>query len=396
MTRFLSPDTGEVLTADTPHSLADAAGRRWPVAAGIPYLRRGRDEFRHEALGLLDAGDETRAVAVLLRDQDPFAPVPPPALEVTRGLAASDNESTLRGVMRALNFGPVADYFAHRTSTPTYLSGLELLARVTDPGGRTVVELACGVGHFLRDLTHFRTPCVGVDLVYAKLWLARRFIAPGVGLVCGDAADPPVDVDGGALAFCHDAFYFFPDKPAVAAAMDRVAGLGPVVVGHAHNKLVDSGVAGTPLTPAGYAELFPGATLYDDAELADAARLVRPAPARTPAELAGAEAVSLIAREGGPIAVPITAAPRRPVRDLAVPPAGVPLVLNPLLRDTGGTLEPDWPSERFAREYRAATYLTGEPVPAPEVLAAAARGERSPEIDRLARNRILIDVPEGW
>ncbi|RZK96981.1 MAG: methyltransferase type 11, partial [Methylobacterium sp.] len=35
-----SPETGEPLKADTPHSLREAeSGARWPVIDGIPYLR---------------------------------------------------------------------------------------------------------------------------------------------------------------------------------------------------------------------------------------------------------------------------------------------------------------------------------------------------------------------
>ena len=38
------PLTGGLLEADTPHSLR-AAGERWPVVDGIPFLRGGRAEL---------------------------------------------------------------------------------------------------------------------------------------------------------------------------------------------------------------------------------------------------------------------------------------------------------------------------------------------------------------
>ena len=268
MTAYTCPETGAPLAADTPHSLA-ADGRRYPLAAGVPYLRAGRPDLAAEALGYLDCGDEAAAVAVLLRDQDPFAPLPPPDLTVTRTLAAAGPELMFCAAMRALNFGPVADYFHHRASVPTYLSGLALLGRAARPGG-TVVEVACGVGHYLRDLGHHGVRAVGVDLVFAKLWLARRFVCPRGELVCGDAARPPVRVAGPAVAFCHDAFYFLPDKCAAAEALRNLAGDdGTVLVGHAHNGLVCHGVAGTPRPPAEYAALFPGAALFDDEECGD-------------------------------------------------------------------------------------------------------------------------------
>ena len=34
-----SPVSGRPLHADTPHSLSDGAGERWPAVDGIPYLR---------------------------------------------------------------------------------------------------------------------------------------------------------------------------------------------------------------------------------------------------------------------------------------------------------------------------------------------------------------------
>ena len=372
----------ETLTLDG--GIATGTAGRTPVVAGIPYLRPGRDELRRAALERLDAGDELGALALLLTDQDPFAPLPPPAVEVAREVASDPFRLGAVECMRRLNFGPVADYFALRTSTPTFLSGLALLNRGVRPGG-TLVELACGVGQFLRPLAQRGVKCVGVDLVFSKLWLAKTFVCPDAEYVCGDAAAPPILLESPATAFCHDAFYFLPDKPAALAAMQSLAGGGPVLVGHAHNRLVDSGVAGTPLTPGGYAELAPDAQFYDDADLADEARTGTPARVKTPAELADAEAVAFALGES------------RGGLDLAAPLPGVPLALNPLLADADGELVPRWPSERFAHEYRSATYLRGRRVPDARLMALAAAGDvGDAEVRRLARDRILLDLPRGW
>ncbi|MBX9625984.1 MAG: class I SAM-dependent methyltransferase, partial [Gemmataceae bacterium] len=340
---------------------------------------------RREALAALDAGDGRSALALLLADQDPFAPLPPPDRATLGELIDGVDRGavTRRCAMRALNFGPVADYFALRPSTPTFLSGLGLLSQCG--GGRAVVEVACGIGQLLREPARRGGPVAGIDLVFSKLWLARRFVVPGARLVCGDVCGGPLaEPAAGVTVLCHDAFYFFADKPAAARSLVRLAGAGGrVLVGHAHNANWDHGVAGNLLTPAGYADLFPGCGAFDDAAFTAAHLSGTPAAPDDPAALGGIEAVSLAwpGRDGMTSRVPDR---------YAVPVAGTELVLNPLLEAVGGVLEPRWPSPRFAEEYRSASYLSGEPVPSAEVLAAAARGGLSAEVRRLARKRVLL------
>ncbi len=388
---LIDPTSGRPLRADRPWSLTDGE-TRWPVVAGIPYLRPGRDALRLAALARLDAGDDRGALVLLLADQDDHARIPPPEAPALGLLidAVEDGSATLRDAMASLRFGPVADYFAYRWSSPTYLSGLALLDR-HGPHGSTIVEVACGIGHYLRDLARRGRPCLGVDVVFAKLWLARRFVVPPeVGLACGDASlglpiGPPA---GSGAVFCQDAFYFLADKPKVIEGFRRVVGeSGAILIGHAHNGASDhGGVSGEPKTPAEYAELLPGALLYDDAELARLAWSNSLAPPRSPDDLAGVEAVALAwpgLREVGP--------------GFTRPIPGGRLQLNPLLVDEGGTLRPAWPSSRFEAEYAAQSpYLLGEAMPSPETLERAARGGLDPEIERLAIRRILLDLPGRW
>lgn len=402
---LVAPDSGRPLDRDRPWSLTD--GRtRWPVLEGIPFLRVGRDPLRALALAALDDGDERQALVLLLADQDDYArTAPPEPVALERLIDDVDaGRMTLRGAMAALRYGPVADYFAFRWSSPTYLSGLALLDRFAgDENSGPVVEVACGIGHYLRDLALRGRACLGVDVVFSKLWLARRFVLPeGVPLVCGDVAAglPLAPVAGGAVAFCHDAFYFLPTKSRVVAGLWRIVGEGGrIVIGHAHNRDFDhGGVAGEPKIPCEYADLLPGAVLFDDAELARSVWTGSAAIERTPAGLAEVEAIAL---------VDVGAAEGREVRSALMSPSlldpvpGTPLRINPLLADVGGTLVPRWPSPRFEAEYAAASeYLSGEPTPTASTLEAAGRGVvgsgSNPEVDRLARRRILLDLPEGW
>ncbi|GEO37337.1 hypothetical protein SAE02_14850 [Skermanella aerolata] len=380
MTVLLSPTTGKPLRKDGPGVLTDGT-ERWPVLAGIPYLRTGRRELRDAALAAIDRGDERGALALLLRDQDDWARIAPPSLDEAACLADDIDGLTLRQAMERLNFGPVAHYFAHRWSAPTFLSALGLLeTNWTDPP--LVLELACGIGQILREVAAHGIAAAGIDVVFSKLWLARHFLLPDAPLVCADVtAGLPLELPEGAAILCHDAFYFMPEQERIAASLMAGAGeRGSVLIGHAHNIRFEHGIAGRPRTPEEYAALFPGCRLYDDAELAHG-----PALARTPQELAAVEAVSLAWRAGG-------IGPTSPI-DFHLPLAGTPLRLNPLLTRDSGRLRPAWPTPAFAREYANATYLE---IDLPREDQLSGRVGDDPLTDDLARRRILLNLPERW
>lgn len=332
-----------------------------PVVDGIPYARAGRTELQARVTGLLADGDVDGARVALLADADDWwdAAPPPPSQ-----LAEVVQAATLREAMELLGMGRVGDYFAHRWSDPTYLSGLALLQQHW-PADRPVVEIACGAGHFLRELVRRGvSDVVGVDVVWAKLWLAQRFVCPQARYVCADVtALPDLGVVQPSYVLCHDALYFVEDKPAALAGMRAVAGDGgTVVVGHAH--VTDA--HGLPLTAAAWSSLVGTGLLYDDDELTRALLDRRAPVARAAADLEGSEAVALVAGD------PLSPAPL----DLGEPLG--PLVLNPLYVD--GRLT--WPSERYAEEYGPrSTYLPARSDPLP------------PDA---ARRRVLVDLPERW
>ena len=369
-----SPATGRALTLKG-HALT-AAGERWPVVDGIAFLRADRRALADAALASLDAGDTERALVLLLGDQDGWARTPPPS-EAAR-LQAIRQRATLsfRAAMDLLAFGPVGTYFAHRWSDPTFLSGLAL-AQSYWGAPRRVLELACGAGHYLRAFAGHAGEVVGGDLVFAKLWLARHWIAPDAALVCFDAAAPWPFADRAAdLLFCHDAFYFLPEKPRVAAEMLRVA--TRVLVGHMHNALVDNLSAGEPLEPANYAALFPAPDLFDDRELTAALVEMRVPRKATIAGLTDAPAVALAVG---------TCAPGVAAGRLTTPPAGAKLRRNPLYAGR----EIRWPSDRYEREYGPlATYPMVSDAP-----DDAMAGEDA-ATDVYARRRELVDLPDRW
>ena len=377
---LLSPISGRPLAADTPHSLADGAGERWPVIDDIAYLRTNRAALVTASLDHLDAGRPEAGLAVLLADQDDWWPGPS-ADPARLSLLVRDYKTlTFRAAMDHLGFGRVGDYLAHRWSDPTYLAGLALLeAHWAEPD--RVFELACGTGPYLRELSRRGVPCTGGDVVFAKLWLARHWIVgPDVELVCFDAASPwPVAGRRHGLVLCHDAFYFLEPKAAVAAALRAAtADDGLLAVAHVHNSGFPNHSAGAAMSAEAVAALFPRAVAYDDAELTLALAQARsPRPQALPA-LDAVEAFSLVEGDAHP--------PRAVLAGLALPPAGASLVKNPLYGETDDIV---WPSDRYRSEYASlATF--------PARSTAPKRTRRTPETETSARSRELVDLPERW
>ena len=379
MSVLFSPVTGQPLRPDGAHILVDADGRRWPVLDGIPYLRVGRDDLVGDAAERIAAGDLDGARVVLLADQDDWWTGARPDPAALRELLARRDALSLREAMTLLAYDRVGDYFAHRWSDPTFLSGLAHLEAHWRPA-ESAFELACGIGHYLRELARRGTRVTGIDVVFSKLWLARRWVVgPAATFVCCDAtANWPIR-DTFDLVFCHDALYFLaPQDEIVARLRAARAPSGRLMVGHVHNSDADNFSKGHAVTGAAMAELFPNGLFYDDAEMTRAlvdARAPRPQPldAMTKVEAFGCED-----------------APARPARDLtsglALPPPDASLRLNPLYRPGADGLRIDWPSPRYAAEYGPhATY----PMHLPAAPTPAHDGEA-------ARRRVLVDLPERW
>ena len=364
---LISPTDGQRLRLATPGLLHDGE-RRWPVVDGIPFLRP-KEELRADVVAAMEAGDERAALRRLLSDQDRFSPTAPPTAEnVDAVIEGAKGDMTLRRAMELLNFGPVGDYFAYRWCSPTFTGGLHLLERT--PPGQVVVEVACGIGHFLRALEQAGRRAVGIDIVYAKLWLAKHFLGVRGPLICGDIEQSPIlATDAPATVFCHDAFYFFEFKEAALANMRELSAGGTVAVGHVHTRQ-DAHEAGFALDVAGYRNLT-------DASVQNDADSVRAWYGKGPMTSADDEWKAVYWIEGATEHAPINwVADERALRD------------NPLLRDE--TIV--WPSEGWRREYAEdAACLNGE------ALTSLARSRvREGEVEEQYRQRHLVNLPARW
>ena len=381
---LLSPTNGRPLVPQGAHLLSDGE-RLWPVVEGIAYLRP-KEELRQAVVEALTTNRNREAVSLLLADQDRFSPTAPPDARALDALLNSADELTLRRAMELLNFGPVADYFAYRWCSPTFLGGLRLLELSVAPRGGRVVEYACGIGHFLRELEAMGVQTTGVDIVWAKLWLARRFMGVRGRLVCGDIeAGTVVKPADGCTVFCHDAFYFFEHKGVALNHMRRVAAGGRVTVGHVHTRL-DQHQVGYSDTLSEYSRLTPS-SIKDDRSYVNSWFFGSVPAAAT--DRSGAVAW----REGDAV----------PQADgLRFTPTTNDLQLNPLL----GHGEIQWPSLGWRREYEedaqpngpdALTRMMNDPlirslVNRPRQVNTLSQGERH----RLYRQQVLLNLPPRW
>ena len=338
----------------------------YPYLDQIAYLRTNREALITSVLNCLRVGQRVEATCLLLQDKDDWACNKTPDEKSLKELLT--NRLSLRDAMQMLQFGSVADYFSYRWSDPTFLSGLMLLQTYL-PRDAVVMELACGIGHYLGEFAKRGIPAVGCDVVFAKLWLARHYVAKDTSLVCFDANSyfpfPDEIVNS---VFCHDAFYFLREKEHVVNEMKRVAKeAGTILVGHSHCSEADNFSAGQAISLEEYTSLFDGADLYADEELTH--RLLEGRGLKTGVAV-GCRAISV--------------AKGRVVNahNFSMPVPGETLILNPLL--VGGSGKPCWPSKRYEDEYAAlSSYLQVDSIPE-EVT------------EELIRRRVFLALPERW
>src|SRR6185295_14670506 len=194
----------------------------------------------------------------------------------------SSDTATYRETVDALGPNFEGGYFLYRFSDPTYVVAQAVAravgAAVLD-GTRRAIDICGGSGHITRSLLDLSSPPpVLADLYYAKVWLARRFTAPGCEPVCCDGNAPfPFARGAFGFAMCTDAFMYIWTKRQFVGEMERLiepvtaasgfpAGVrgagsrtgdpGAVMIGHTHNEKTWSPSHGQPLSADGYRNLF--------------------------------------------------------------------------------------------------------------------------------------------
>ena len=147
---------------------------------------------------------------------------------------ASSSDATYKETVDA--FGPNFEggYFLYRFSDPTFVVAnavVDAVAGTVLSGGGRAIDVCGGSGHLTRSLLDLSaSPPVLADLYYAKVWLARRFTAPGCEPVCCDG-NAPLPFARGAFRFamCTDAFMYIWTKRQFVGELERLIDSGAAV-----------------------------------------------------------------------------------------------------------------------------------------------------------------------
>jgi uncharacterized protein YbaR (Trm112 family) len=323
---------------------------------------------------------------------------------------ASSDTATYRDTVEALGPNFEGGYFLYRFSDPTYIVAQAVaraVAAAVLDGTRRAIDICGGSGHIARSLLDLSSvPPVLADLYFAKVWLARRFTAPGCEPVCCDG-NAPMPFARGAFGFamCTDAFMYIWTKRQFAGEMERLidGGVkdgypGALLIGHTHNERAWSPSHGQPLSPEGYAALFETleprifgeAGLFDDVVRGGPLDLSR---RDDPETLDRNPALTIIASRNPRVFTP------HPLPQPAV--AAGELRINPLYAvEADGErlrLRLGFPSEDYEQEYGACRqYLPEELTLDRSAVASMQTGLVAGELSELVRRKVIVDLPKRY
>jgi uncharacterized protein YbaR (Trm112 family) len=370
----------------------------FPVVAGIPVLH-----LRPQASTACDhiqAGRTDLAVLVMigLEGEEQRA----------RFQAAALDKATYRDLVEALSPGLEGGYFLYRFSDPSYLVAqavVRAVAGTTLDGTRRGIDICGGSGHLTRSLLDLSSLApVITDLYFAKVWLARRFTAPGCEAVCCDG-DAPLPFARGAFRFamCSDALMYIWRKRQFVGEMVRLIDgdgePGAVLISHTHNKRIWSPSYGQPLSPVGYRDLFETLVPRIFGEEGLFADIVNGGPLdlgrRDPVGALDTDpALTIIAsRHPGVFAAHRLESADSPLRgEYRVNPLYVAEPAGERVR-----LRLHFPSQDYGEEYRACRqYLPDEAVVDQAALLELATGRLPADLVDLARCRVILDLPKRY
>ena len=318
-------------------------------------------------------------------------------------------DATYRQIVEAFGEHLEGGYFLYRFGDPTFIVGHALVRAVAGTvltGGGRAVDICGGSGHLTRSLMDLSSePPVLADLYFAKVWLARRFTAPGCEPVCCDGNSPMPFARGVfRYAMCSDAFMYIWTKRQFVLDMLRLiddrskdARPGAAMISHTHNQCTWTPSHGQPLTPDGYRNLFEneqprvfGETgLFADVVAGGPLNLSRVDTEKT---LEGEQALAIIASRHPGVFVPhaLDPPPSRAAGEFLVNPLYAPAASD----EAVARYRLRFPSEDYEQEYAACReYLPAEIAIARTDLRELAAGRVPPAARELLRRRVVVDIP---
>ena len=374
----------------------------FPVVDGIPVL--------HLQPAAISARDQIQAGRADLARRTMVGLDDDAQAEAFEAVAASGT-ATYRETVEALGPNFEGGYFLYRFSDPTYIVAQAVVRAVGSTvlgGTRRAIDICGGSGHVTRTLLGLSSaPPVLADLYFAKVWLARRFTAPGCEPVCCDG-NAPMPFARGAFRFamCTDAFMYIWTKRQFVGEMERLVDSrgrgvlpGAVLIGHTHNERTWSPSHGQPLSHEGYAGLFETfePRIFGEAGLFD--DVVRGAPLNlsrrdTPHTLDADPALTIIASREPRVFTP-HAAP-----ETQTAPGGE-FRINPLYSVTPDgarvRLRLGFPNEDYELEYGAIRrYLPEELTLDRSAVASIESGQVSETLAELVRLKVIVDLPKRY
>jgi uncharacterized protein YbaR (Trm112 family) len=382
----------------------------FPVIAGIPVLHLLPPT--ETARSQVEAGRPDLALLTMARLEE--------AEQAARfeEVAGSDT-ATYAEIVEALGPNFEGGYFLYRFSDPTFIVARAVVRAVAGTvlhGKRRAIDVCGGSGHLTRSLLDLSSPApVLADLFFPKIWLARRFTAPGCEAVCCDG-NAPLPFARGAFGFamCSDAFMYIWLKRQFIGEMTRLVEgpsgdpeadgePGAVLISHTHNERVWSPSHGNPLTPEGYHDLFETvaprmfgeAGLLADVVSGGPLNLARHDSVET---LDADPALTIVASRHPRVFRPHALEPPRPGEPCA--PGGEYRISPLYVAEPEGSLvrlRLRFPTMDYEEEYGACRqYLPEEAVVERAALAAMADGELSPTLAELARRHVILDLPKRY
>lgn len=413
----------------------------YPVVAGVPILKKGvvstTGRTAEEVIVLIKAGRHREALLSMIMPLPPaseeLAPAWMQALPSLRGvgrlkgligklvlnrwheqaeafLTEPGGEATASDLFdlyfrRSGMRKELYNYFFFRLGQPRQLVALSFTSLIHQPE-KPILDLACGFGHITRHLLVRAKdqPVIGVDQDFFSLYVAKNWIAPAADYLCSDA-DTSLPFPDGAFsaAFCSDAFQLFVNKLACIRELKRLTQDDKFII------LVS--VVGPLrkhfyplhwfLPPEGYQGLLadiPHRVVASSDVLARYRQKQGPPLARS-AEMA------LLAKEAW---FSVVASHRQEVFEDYGPFEDWPhaegrLDLNPLYREDGRnglgsvhfrhTFPSVWYEEENGecRQYEPETVSIDS-----KVLADLAQGKRTPEVERLIDQCVVLGMPERY
>ena len=323
---------------------------------------------------------------------------------------ASSNTATYKDTVEALGPNFEGGYFLYRFSDPTYIVAQAVTRAVGATvlnGTRRAIDICGGSGHVTRTLLDLTTaPVILADLYFAKVWLARRFTAPGCEPVCCDG-NAPMPFARGAFGFamCTDAFMYIWTKRQFVGEMERLvdsrtpgAEPGAVLIGHTHNERTWTPSHGQPLSPEGYLDLFETfeprifgeGNLFADVVAGGPLDLARRDDQQT---LDQSPALTIVAsRHPGVFARHALPPPATGAGELRINPLYVQKPDGDQIRLTLA-----FPNEEYADEYGACRQYLPETLTLDRAaIAALAAGRVSGPLVGLLRRKVIVDLPKRY